>query len=90
MVLLRHAEPYLLGHTQAEERRLRTQAEELRGESARLFDRIGISTGSRAIDLGSGVHCGDRQQGSKLRTNWRRFCDRWHAGAYERPASHRG
>jgi ubiquinone/menaquinone biosynthesis C-methylase UbiE len=54
MVLLRHAEPYLLGHSQAEERRLRTQAEDLREESARLFDRIGISTGSRAIDLGCG------------------------------------
>jgi len=41
-MVLRHAEPYLLGHSQAEERRLRTQAEELREESARLFDRIGI------------------------------------------------
>jgi ubiquinone/menaquinone biosynthesis C-methylase UbiE len=48
------AEPYLLGHSQDEERRLKTQAEELRQESARLFDRIGIGAGSRAIDLGCG------------------------------------
>jgi len=53
-VLLQQAEPYLLGHSEVEERRLTTQAEELRQESARLFDRIGIGHGSRAIDLGCG------------------------------------
>src|SRR6516165_4587096 len=45
---------YLLGHSYDEERRLSRQAEELRQESARLFDRIGVQEGSRAIDLGCG------------------------------------
>jgi len=45
---------YLLGHSYDEERRLSRQAEELRQESARLFDRIGMEEGSRAIDLGCG------------------------------------
>jgi ubiquinone/menaquinone biosynthesis C-methylase UbiE len=48
-------EPYLLGHSEDEQRRLSRQAEELREESAGLFDRIGISPGSRAIDLGCGT-----------------------------------
>jgi len=52
--LQRQAEQYLLGHSEDEELRLRRQAEELRQESARLFDRIGIGAGSRAIDLGCG------------------------------------
>jgi hypothetical protein len=52
MVLLQKAEPYLLGHSENEERRLRTQAEDLRQESARLLDRVGVAAGSRAIDLG--------------------------------------
>ena len=47
-------ELYLLGHSYDEERRLKKQAEELRQESARMFDRIGIEKGSRAIDLGCG------------------------------------
>ena len=47
-------ELYLLGHSYDEERRLKQQAEELRQESARMFDRIGIEKGSRAIDLGCG------------------------------------
>ena len=47
-------ELYLLGHSYDEERRLKRQAEELRQESARLFDRIGVQEGSRAIDLGCG------------------------------------
>ena len=45
---------YLLGHSPDEEQRLSRQAEELRQESARLFDRIGVQEGSRAIDLGCG------------------------------------
>jgi len=49
MSLLQQAEPHLLGHSQDEERRLNTQAEELQ-----LFDHIGIESGSRAIDLGCG------------------------------------
>jgi len=52
--LWRKAQPYLLGHSEDEQRRLRRQAEELRHESARLFDRIGIGSGCRAIDLGCG------------------------------------
>ena len=39
--LQRQAEQYLLGHSEDEELRLRRQAEELRQESARLFDRMG-------------------------------------------------
>jgi ubiquinone/menaquinone biosynthesis C-methylase UbiE len=48
------AQPYLLGHSEAEEMRLRSQAAELRQESAWLFDRISLGAGSRAIDLGCG------------------------------------
>jgi len=52
--LQRHGEPYLLGYSEAEDRRLRTHAEELRQESAWLFDRIRLYAGCRAIDLGCG------------------------------------
>jgi len=52
--LQRHGEPYLLGYSEDEELRLRKQAEELRHESAWLFDRIGLAPGSRAVDLGCG------------------------------------
>src|SRR6516162_2437550 len=52
--LQRQPEQYLLGHSEDEELRLRRQAEELRPESAWLFDRIGLGAGSRAIDLGCG------------------------------------
>jgi SAM-dependent methyltransferase len=52
--LQRHDEQYLLGHSEDEELRLRRQAEELRQESAWFFDRIGLGSGSRAIDLGCG------------------------------------
>ncbi len=45
---------YLLGHSEDEELRLRRQAEELRQESAWLFDRMGLGAGGRAIDLGCG------------------------------------
>jgi ubiquinone/menaquinone biosynthesis C-methylase UbiE len=45
---------YLLGHSEDEELRLVRQAAELRQDSARLFDRIGLGTGSQAIDLGCG------------------------------------
>ena len=53
-ILTPNPELYLLGHSYDEERRLKKQAEELRQESARMFDRIGIEKGSRAIDLGCG------------------------------------
>src|SRR6516165_4056312 len=52
--LCQPGQQYLLGHSEAEERRLRKQAAELRQESAWLFDRIGLGAGSRAIDLGCG------------------------------------
>ena len=52
--LQQQGEQYLLGHSEAEERRLRRQAAELRQESAWLFDRIGLGVGSRAIDFGCG------------------------------------
>jgi SAM-dependent methyltransferase len=45
---------YLLGHSENEASRLRRQAEELRPESAWLFDRLKLSSGDRAIDLGCG------------------------------------
>ena len=48
------AQPYLLGHSEAEELRLRRQGVELRQESGWLFDRVGVGAGSRAIDLGCG------------------------------------
>lgn len=52
--LQRHGEQYLLGYSEDEELRLRKQAEELRQESAWLFDRIGLRSGSWAVDLGCG------------------------------------
>ena len=48
------AQPYLLGHSEDEDLRLRKQGAELRPESAWLFDRISLDAGSRAIDLGCG------------------------------------
>jgi SAM-dependent methyltransferase len=52
--LQRQGEQYLLGYSEAEELRLKRQAEELRQESAGLFDRTGLGLGDRAIDLGCG------------------------------------
>ncbi len=52
--LQRHGEQYLLGYSEDEELRLRKQAEELRQESAWFFDRIGLGSGSWAVDLGCG------------------------------------
>jgi ubiquinone/menaquinone biosynthesis C-methylase UbiE len=45
---------YFLGHTSAEQERLQQQAAELAGESAWLFDQIGLSPGSRAVEIGCG------------------------------------
>ena len=47
-------EEYILGHSSAEEERLRRQARELEGESRWLFDRLDIRPGARAIDVGCG------------------------------------
>ena len=52
--LWRRGQRYLLGHSKPEQRRLRMQAEELRQESNSLFDRIGLRSGGRAIDIGCG------------------------------------
>jgi len=49
-----HDDQYFLGQSSAEQRRLQKQAEELAGESAQLFDRIGIAPGSRVADIGCG------------------------------------
>jgi SAM-dependent methyltransferase len=46
--------PYLLGHSEDEELRLRRQAEELRRESAWLFDQMKLAAGDRVIDVGCG------------------------------------
>src|SRR5262249_22056881 len=45
---------YLLGHSKLEQQRLRRQAKELHQESAWLFDRLGLRSGGRALDLGCG------------------------------------
>ena len=42
---------YLLGRSEAEERRLTKQVEELEGEARWLLDQLDIQSGSRAIDL---------------------------------------
>src|SRR5215475_8899431 len=47
-------EQYLLGHSAAEEERLRQQADELAANSRWLLDQVGIQTGGRAIDVGCG------------------------------------
>ena len=47
-------EQYVLGHSQAEDERLRRQAEELEQESRWLLDRVGVRPGSRAVDVGCG------------------------------------
>jgi len=47
-------EQYLLGHSGAEEDRIRKQVHELASEAVWLLDRLDIRPGSRAIDLGCG------------------------------------
>jgi ubiquinone/menaquinone biosynthesis C-methylase UbiE len=49
-----HDDQYFLGHSSAEQRRLQQQAEELAEESGRLFDQIGLTQGSRVVELGCG------------------------------------
>jgi ubiquinone/menaquinone biosynthesis C-methylase UbiE len=48
------AENYALGYRQLEQQRLQRQAEELRSESAWLFDQIGIAEGARVLEIGCG------------------------------------
>src|SRR5215468_2026622 len=45
---------YFLGHSFVEQRRLQQQAGELAGESAALFDEIGLAPGARVVELGCG------------------------------------
>jgi ubiquinone/menaquinone biosynthesis C-methylase UbiE len=45
---------YFLGHSLVEQKRLQQQAGELAEESAMLFDRIGLSNGSRVVEIGCG------------------------------------
>lgn len=49
---------YLLGRSEAEERRLTKQVEELEGQARWLLDQLDIGPGSRAIDLGCGPRGG--------------------------------
>ncbi len=52
--MLAERDQYFLGHSSAEQQRLQQQALELAGESAWLFDQIGLSPGSRAVEIGCG------------------------------------
>ena len=45
---------YFLGHSYIEQRRLQQQAGELAAESANLFDQIGLTRGSRVVEIGCG------------------------------------
>jgi SAM-dependent methyltransferase len=45
---------YILGYRRAELERLQRQAEQLRGESALLFDEVGITDGARVLEIGCG------------------------------------
>lgn len=45
---------YFLGYRDAEQVRLQQQAEQLGGESAQLFDEIGVSEGDRVLEIGCG------------------------------------
>ena len=49
-----HDDQYFLGHSPVEQRRLQQQAEELAEESGRLFDQIGLTQGSRVVEIGCG------------------------------------
>jgi SAM-dependent methyltransferase len=45
---------YFLGYRTAEQLRLQRQAERMAEDSARLFDRIGVTTGQSVVDIGCG------------------------------------
>jgi len=47
-------DPYVLGYRKAEQARLARQALELGGESAALFDAIGVRAGWNAVEIGCG------------------------------------
>jgi len=50
------SDQYLLGYRDAEQARLQRQAQELAQESRAFFDRIGLSAGARAVEIGCGTH----------------------------------
>lgn len=47
-------DPYLLGYRKGEQDRLERQALELAGESARLFDELGVREGWQVVEIGCG------------------------------------
>ena len=47
-------DPYFLGHSEAEQRRLQQQARELAAVSRRFFEKIGVPKGSRVVEIGCG------------------------------------
>jgi SAM-dependent methyltransferase len=47
-------DPYLLGYRTVEQDRLERQADELADESTALFDRIGVGSGWRVVEIGCG------------------------------------
>ena len=47
-------DPYLLGYRKGEQDHLERQALELAGESARLFDEVGIREGWQVVEIGCG------------------------------------
>jgi len=49
------SDPYLLGHSAAEEDRLRRQVRELEPETRWLLDQLALRPGSSAVDLGCGL-----------------------------------
>jgi ubiquinone/menaquinone biosynthesis C-methylase UbiE len=48
------SDQYFLGYSSAEQQRLQRQAQELAGEATWLFDQIGLSPGSRVVEIGCG------------------------------------
>lgn len=48
------ADPYFLGHRQAEQARLQVQGRELASEANWLFDQLDLPLGARVIELGCG------------------------------------
>src|SRR5262249_13130042 len=47
-------DPYFLGHSEAEQRRLQQQARELAAVSRRFFEKIGVPRGTRVVEIGCG------------------------------------
>ena len=54
VIAMAQSDPYFLGHSVPEQRRLQQQAGELAAESARLFDQIGLAPGAGVVEIGCG------------------------------------